>query len=97
MELSRIKYLQGEADAEALDLEEVAEIEAAFALIPNEELRDLRENALADDMLEELEALVTPMEKAIYEFVREHYGESEANDPSWAIGPLADHLNKVRS
>lgn len=97
MELSRIKYLREEADLEQSDYSEVAEIQAAFDKIPQEQLRDERENASLTDMLDELEAQVSPMERAIYEYVLEHYGDSEANDPSWAIGPLAEHLNKVRS
>lgn len=31
--------------------------------------------------------------EAIYEWVAENFGESEANDPSWDIKALADHLS----
>lgn len=55
MTLQRIKQLRKELKAERLDLVEIAEIEAAFALIPDEDLRDVRENATASDMLDELE------------------------------------------
>ena len=32
------------------------------------------------------------LQKTIYEWVRENFGESEANDPSWNIGLLAQRL-----
>ena len=52
MNLSRIQYLRGELDAEEISLEELSEIEAAFAEVPDSELTDLRENAMASDMLD---------------------------------------------
>ena len=55
MELSRIKYLRGKLEDECIDLTELSEIEEAFKLIPDSELRDLRENATTSDMLDELE------------------------------------------
>ena len=33
--------------------------------------------------------------EAIYEWVAENYGQSEADDPSWNIEALADHLSKT--
>lgn len=48
--------LREAADDEGLSYGEIAEIEAAFALIPDERLRDLRGNATADDMLDEIAA-----------------------------------------
>lgn len=33
--------------------------------------------------------------EAIYEWVKQNYGESEADDPSWSIEALADHLSKT--
>jgi hypothetical protein len=92
MSINRIKYLQDAGNNESLDLEELSEIEAAFDKIPQDELRDVKENALAMDMLDELEARVSPLEWAIYNWVAENFGESEANDPSWDIGALASHL-----
>ena len=56
MNRQRIKYLRTELKAERIDLSELAEIEEAFNEIPDDELRDLRENAMAGDMLDELEA-----------------------------------------
>jgi hypothetical protein len=55
MTKARIKELRAELEAERIDLVELAEIEAAFAEIPDSELHDLRENAMASDMLDELE------------------------------------------
>lgn len=31
----------------------------------------------------------------IYEWVKENFGESEADNPSWSIEALADHLSKT--
>lgn len=33
--------------------------------------------------------------EAIYEWVADNYGQSEAQDPSWDIKALADHLNNT--
>lgn len=33
--------------------------------------------------------------EAIYEWVAENYGQSEADNPSWSIEALADHLSKT--
>lgn len=32
--------------------------------------------------------------EAIYEWVADNFGESEADNPSWSIEALADHLSK---
>ncbi len=95
MDISRIKYLRDALENECIDLMELSEIEEAFKLIPDSELRDLRENAMASDMLDELETRLGPIEVSIYEYVEDHYGTSEANDPSWAIGPLAEYLGGI--
>lgn len=58
MTKERYQYLCEEAKAERLDLVEIAEIEAEFAKIPDENLRDLRENAMVNDMLDELESFI---------------------------------------
>lgn len=55
MTIERINQLRTELELERISLDELTEIEAAFAEIPDSELRDLRENAMARDMLEELE------------------------------------------
>lgn len=54
MNLERVNELKIEAEAERLSYGEIAEIEAAFADVPDHALRDLRENATATDMLEEI-------------------------------------------
>ena len=33
--------------------------------------------------------------EAIYEWVAKNFGQSEADDPSWSIEALADHLNNT--
>ena len=96
MIISRLHYLRGELEAEEISLEEVSEIEAAFAEVPDVELTDLRENAMASDMLDVLEGRVSTVEKTIYNWVKRNFGESEANDPSWDISSLADEINNIQ-
>lgn len=55
MDKQRIKELR-EALREGISYGELAEIESAFDEIPDEYLPEPRENALAEDMLNELEA-----------------------------------------
>ena len=55
MTIERLKYLREQSDMECLDLVEIAEIEGDFAEIPDNQLRDRRENATVSDMLDELE------------------------------------------
>jgi len=58
MKNERIKELRRYLNEENIDLTELVEIENAFALIPDARLMsDLRENATASDMLDELEIL----------------------------------------
>lgn len=94
MSVHRIKSLREVLEAEEISYGEGSEIDEAFSQVPDDQLRDLRENALYGDMLDELEELVTPLEWAIYDYVVENFGESEANDPSWDIGALANHLEE---
>ncbi len=93
MELSRIRTLREALEAEAISYSELSEIEEAFAKVPDEELGDFRENATAKDMLDALEGRVSLLEWSIYHWVSENFGENEANDPSWSIGALVEHLN----
>ena len=55
MNYERLQELKIESEEERLSYGEIAEIEAAFAEVPDHQLRDLRENASASDMLEEIE------------------------------------------
>lgn len=93
MNLTRIKYLRGELEAERIDLVELAEIEEAFMgmYVPGEPI----ENAMASDMLDVLETRVSPVERTIYHWVQANFGESEANDPSWDISSLAKAINET--
>lgn len=52
----RINELRTELEAERISYGELHEIESAFAEIPDSELPEDRENAMAGDMLDELEA-----------------------------------------
>lgn len=95
MDISRIKYLRGELESEQISYSELSEIETAFAEIPDGELRDVRENAMAGDMLDELESRVSLVEKTLYDFVYDNFGESEANDPSYSISQMAEAVNSM--
>ncbi len=55
MDKTTIKKLRKKLDNESLSYDDIVDIESAFAEIPDEQLRDLRENAIASDMLDELE------------------------------------------
>ena len=95
MELTRIIYLKGELENECIATNEISEIEEAFAKVPDDYLSDERENAMASDMLDVLESRVSTVEREIYDWVFENFGESEANDPSWSIGALSDMINNI--
>lgn len=79
------------------DLLEIAAIDAAFQELVERgvELRDLPENASVWDQIEELIDNVTPMEKYLYEYILENFGESEARDPSYSTYELAKYLNNL--
>lgn len=94
MQLNRIKELREAVESESLSYSEIEEIERAFNEIPDDELSDLRENATADDMLNELESRVSELEWIIYDYVIETYGEEEAKDPTWDIKKLAEYVNE---
>jgi hypothetical protein len=34
------------------------------------------------------------LKQVIYKYVADHFGESEADDPSWSIEPLAKHISE---
>ena len=55
MEKSRIEYLREQLEKEIISTSEILEIEHAFAKIPDSRLSDARENAMAYDMLNELD------------------------------------------
>jgi hypothetical protein len=59
MNKQRIKELRTELEEERISQDSLLEIEGAFAEIPDSQLRDHRENAMASDMLDELEAYTT--------------------------------------
>lgn len=55
MTQERINYLKGELENESISYSELIEIEEAFRQIPDKDLPEPRENAMASDMLNELE------------------------------------------
>lgn len=92
LSLHRIKDLREVLESESISYGELAEINDAFLKIPEEELPEPRENAMAADQLDELELRVTPLEREIFDWVSASFGESEAMDPSWDIGALVNHI-----
>lgn len=63
MNKTTIKKLRKKIDNENISYGELADIESAFAEIPDEQLRDERENAIASDMLDEIERELTLREE----------------------------------
>lgn len=94
MSLARIKQLRECLDEEYIDLMELSEIDEAFKELVKSgfELRDLPENAMAADQLDELEEAVSPLERALFEYISENYGESEALDPCYNMGEICNFI-----
>ncbi len=97
MEIGEIKRMREDLEAENIDTEDLATIQAAFdeLVASGKELRDLPENAMAADMLDELEADIPEIAWIIYDYVCENFGDNEADDPSWYITPLGRHIEAV--
>lgn len=92
MSLNRIKQMRATLEAEDISYGELAELNDAFLQIPESELPEPRENAMAADQLDELEQRVTPLELCLYEFISENFGHNEADDPCYDLGEIANHL-----
>lgn len=92
MSLARIKTLREALESGTIDLEELSEIEEAFDKFPDQQLRDERENATADDILDELETLVSPLEIALFDYIQDNYGSSEALDPCYNMGGIVNFI-----
>ena len=98
MNISRIKYLKRELENEEIDLTEIAEIDHAYFELKESgvELRDDPDNALAADMLDELEENRPLMEKRLYEWVRVTFSEEDAMEPYWDIEDMANYINQTQ-
>ena len=94
LSLSRIITLRAELEGECIDTGGIIDINEAFLQIPESELPEPRENAMAGDQLDELEQRVSPLERSIYNFILENFGESEANDPCFDLGEIANHIEE---
>ena len=81
MNLQRIKELRVELDAERISYGELAEIDEAFneLVASGYELRDLPENAMASDQLEELEQAILDTHHQLREILQK-YGNAEFGD-----------------
>ncbi len=55
MDIATFRSLREALDSESISLGELILIESVFDTIPDDKLRDLRENAMAGDMLDEIE------------------------------------------
>jgi hypothetical protein len=55
MDIKRIKQLRRSLKKEVISLGELIEIEEEFKKIPDSALREPRENAMAENMLDEIE------------------------------------------
>jgi hypothetical protein len=56
MDIATFRSLREALDSESISLGELILIESVFDTIPDDKLRDQRENAMAGDMLDEIEA-----------------------------------------
>jgi hypothetical protein len=56
MDAARIAYLRGELEAERISMDELIEIQGEFEKIDPATLPEPAENAMASDMLDEIEA-----------------------------------------
>lgn len=107
----RSRELRAALDAEEISMGELAEIDSAFHEIPRRELRDLPENATAEDQLDEIDAA-----RARHALDRLHTARSDAScarnianltlrfvaylaaQPEWdsdTLAALADHVAAV--
>lgn len=94
LEIGQIKSLREQLEEENIDLEGLSMIDEAFdeLVASGAELRDLPENAMAADKLDEIEDAIPEMAWIIYDYVVAGFGDNEADDPSWYITPLAFHI-----
>lgn len=94
MSLARIRTLREALEEENIDLMELSEIDEAFKelVVGGFELRDEPENATAADQLDELEEAVSPLEREIFDYILENYGESEALDPCYNMGEIVSFI-----
>ena len=94
MSLARIRTLREALEKENIDLGELSEIDEAFKelVASGFELRDEPENAMATDQLDELEEAASPLEREIFDYILENYGESEALDPCYNMGEIVNFI-----
>lgn len=97
MDLGRIKAYLARVDDEDFAVGELSDIDAAFRELVESgvELRDLPENAMVQDQLEELEEHASTVEKTIYEFFENKHGESYAQHMTWSTRDLAEKINQI--
>lgn len=90
MSLARIRELRESLEAESIDLVELSEIQEAYHHWANQSttLSEDPDNAMAADMLNELEADCPDLEFELFDYIKENYGESEALDPCYNMGEM---------
>ena len=94
MSLARIRTLREALEEENIDLSGLSEIDEAFKelVASGFELRDEPENAMAADQLDELEEAVSPLERELFDYISENYGENEAMDPCYNMGEICNFI-----
>lgn len=90
LSLARIRTLRQDLEAEMIDTADMSEIDSAFRelVASGAPLRDVPENAMVADQLDELEDAVSPLERELFDYIEENYGESEALDPCYDMGSM---------
>ena len=94
MNLNRVHELRAELEAERIDLSELSEIEMAFAEVPDHALRDLRENAMAGDQLDEIEDWLHFSAVLAKNYIAEELASDELNK-SFIMAQLEDIENYI--
>lgn len=92
LEIGQIKMFREMLEDESIDLESLSLIDAAFEELVDSgaELRDLPENAMAVDKLDEIEAAIPDLAYVMYDYVEQNFGD--ADDPCYYLTPFAFHI-----
>ena len=92
LEIGQIKDFREMLEEERIDLESLSLIDEAFQELVDSgaELRDLPENAMAVDKLDEIEEAIPDLAYVMYDYVEQNFGD--ADDPCYYLTPFAFHI-----
>lgn len=92
LEIGQIKEFREMLEDETIDLESLSLIDEAFQELVDSgaELRDLPENAMAVDKLDEIEDAIPDLAYVMYDYVEQNFGD--ADDPCYYLTPFAFHI-----